>query len=61
VVYLGPKLYRYLLDVSVREPDILLRLRKETIATFSHRAQMMIPPDQGFIAFVSHNQVIYRK
>ena len=30
--YLSDDLYRYLLDVSLREPDVLRRLREETAA-----------------------------
>ncbi|MBY0376040.1 MAG: class I SAM-dependent methyltransferase [Bryobacteraceae bacterium] len=37
--------YDYLLSMSLREPDILNRLRAETAA--HPRAQMQIPPDQG--------------
>jgi predicted O-methyltransferase YrrM len=40
-----PVLYRYALDHSVREPDILRRLREET-ATYPN-ANMQISPDQG--------------
>lgn len=44
-------LYDYLLDVSLRESDVLLRLRFET-AQFEE-ARMMIAPDQGqFMAFL---------
>jgi len=50
---LGPKLYRYLLDVSSKEPEILARLRQETTTKFGFLAQMMIPPDQGqFLSFL---------
>lgn len=37
--------YDYLLSISLREPDVLRRLREETAA--HPRAQMQIPPDQG--------------
>jgi len=37
--------YRYLASVSLREPEILRRLREETAR--SPRAQMQISPDQG--------------
>lgn len=37
--------YDYLLSISLREPDVLNRLRAETAA--HPRAQMQIPPDQG--------------
>lgn len=44
--YLLPEAwYDYLLSMSLREPDILNRLRAETAA--HPRAQMQIPPDQG--------------
>ncbi len=43
--HLGDDLYRYLLDVSVREPDVLRRLREET-ATLPD-ANMQIGPEQG--------------
>jgi caffeoyl-CoA O-methyltransferase len=42
---LDDRLYRYLLDVSLREPDVLRRLREETA---SHpAAEMQIAPEQG--------------
>lgn len=40
-----PDLYRYALDHSLREPDVLRRLREET-ATYPN-ANMQISPDQG--------------
>lgn len=44
-ISLSGDLYRYLLSVSLREPDILSRLRAETA---SHEmAQMQISPEQG--------------
>jgi predicted O-methyltransferase YrrM len=43
--YLGDELYRYLVDVSVREPDVLRRLREETAAL--PNANMQIGPEQG--------------
>ncbi len=43
--HLGDDLYRYLLDVSVREPDVLRRLREET-ATLPD-SNMQIGPEQG--------------
>jgi len=42
---LDDRLYRYLLDVSLREPDVLRRLREETAA--HPRAEMQIAPEQG--------------
>lgn len=39
------ELHRYLLDVSVREPEILRRLRDETAAL--PNARMQISPEQG--------------
>ncbi len=45
-------LYRYLLDVSLREPPLLARLRAET-ATLGERARMQVPPEQGqFLALL---------
>ena len=42
---LDERLYRYLLDESLREPDVLRRLREETA---SHpQAEMQIAPEQG--------------
>jgi predicted O-methyltransferase YrrM len=38
-------LYRYLLDVSLREPEILARLREETLRL--PEASMQISPEQG--------------
>lgn len=48
---LDDTLYRYLLGVSLREPDVLRRLREETA---SHpQATMQIAPEQGqFMAFL---------
>jgi predicted O-methyltransferase YrrM len=43
--YLGDELYQYLVDVSVREPDVLRRLREETAAL--PNANMQIGPEQG--------------
>jgi caffeoyl-CoA O-methyltransferase len=42
---LDERLYRYLLDVSLREPDILRRLRGETAER--ENASMQIAPEQG--------------
>ena len=42
---LDPALYDYLLAVSLREPDILRRLREETAR--HPRSQMQIAPEQG--------------
>ena len=38
-------LHRYLLDVGVREPDLLRELREETAAMPEH--DMQIAPEQG--------------
>lgn len=49
---LTDSLYEYLLSVSLREPDLLLRLREETAALPS--ANMQIAPDQGqFMALLA--------
>ena len=42
---LDEKLYDYLLDVSLREPDVLRRLREETAQR--ENASMQIAPEQG--------------
>jgi caffeoyl-CoA O-methyltransferase len=42
---LDEKLYAYLLDVSLREPDVLRRLREET--AIRENASMQIAPEQG--------------
>ena len=42
---LGEDLHRYLLDVSLREPDVMRRLREETAAR--EDAEMQIAPEQG--------------
>ena len=42
---LTAELYQYLLDVSLREPDVLRRLREETAKL--EQARMQISPDQG--------------
>lgn len=42
---LTDELYNYLLDVSLREPDILRRLREETASL--DEARMQISPEQG--------------
>ena len=44
-ITLTPALYRYLLDVSLREPEILQRLRAYTAGL--PRASMQIAPEQG--------------
>lgn len=51
-ISLTDNLYRYVLDVSLREPDVLRRLRKETA---NHpESKMQIAPDQGqFMAFLT--------
>lgn len=44
-------LYDYLLSVSLREPDLMRRLRAETAPL--ERASMQISPDAGqFLAFL---------
>lgn len=48
---LDEKLYEYLLDVSLREPEVLRRLREETAER--DNASMQIAPEQGqFMALV---------
>jgi len=48
---LDEKLYEYLLDISLREPDVLRRLREETARC--ENASMQIAPEQGqFMALV---------
>ena len=42
---LTDELYQYILEVSLREPDVLKRLREETAQ--HPRAMMQIAPDQG--------------
>ncbi len=42
---LSEELYAYLLDVSLREPSVLRRLREETASL--EKANMQIGPDQG--------------
>jgi caffeoyl-CoA O-methyltransferase len=50
-IALDDTLYAYLLDVSLREPEILGRLRRETAAMTE--AGMQIAPEQGqFMAFL---------
>ena len=50
---LSDELYDYLLSVSVREPDLLTRLRAETAKDDLTR-RMQITPDQGrFMAFIA--------
>jgi caffeoyl-CoA O-methyltransferase len=44
-IQLKPALYQYLLDVSLREPEILQKLRLDTLS-MSH-AHMQIAPEQG--------------
>ena len=44
-ISLTDSLYEYLLSVSLREPDLLLKLREETAADPS--ARMQISPEQG--------------
>ena len=50
-IVLNDALYEYLLSVSVREPDVLCRLREETAKMPQHN--MQISPEQGqFIALL---------
>ena len=50
-IVLNDALYEYLLSVSLREPDVLCRLRKETAKMPQHN--MQISPEQGqFIALL---------
>ena len=50
-IKLDDNLYQYLLDVSLREPKVLIELRKETMNLPG--SQMQISPDQGqFMAFM---------
>jgi predicted O-methyltransferase YrrM len=42
---MSDRLYEYLLDVGVREPDVLARLRQETASLPQH--DMQIAPEQG--------------
>ena len=44
---LTDELYDYLLDHSLREPEVLRRLRMETAAMPENEAQMQIAPEQG--------------
>jgi caffeoyl-CoA O-methyltransferase len=44
-IALTDALYEYLLEVSLREPDVLLRLREETAS--DRLARMQISPEQG--------------
>jgi caffeoyl-CoA O-methyltransferase len=49
---LGEDLHRYLLDVSLREPDVMRRLREETARR--EDADMQIAPEQGqFMALLA--------
>lgn len=43
--HLGDALYAYMIEVSVREPDVLRRLREETAAL--PQSNMQIGPEQG--------------
>lgn len=45
-IQVDDRLYQYILDVSVRESDILHRLREET-AKLGQMARMQISPEQG--------------
>jgi predicted O-methyltransferase YrrM len=52
MIQVSEELYDYILSVSLREPDILRRLREET-AIYSHSI-MQISPDQGqFMALLT--------
>ena len=49
---LTPELYQYILDVSLREPSVLRRLREET--ALHPEGRMQIAPDQGqFMALLA--------
>lgn len=51
---LNDALQRYLLDASLREPEILARLRQETRRVAADRAGMQITPEQGqFMALLA--------
>lgn len=51
---LNDALQRYLLDASLREPEILSRLRQETRRAVADRAGMQITPEQGqFMALLA--------
>jgi caffeoyl-CoA O-methyltransferase len=51
-ISLTDSLYQYLLEVSLRESDVLLRLREETAA--DPQSRMQISPDQGqFMALLA--------
>lgn len=51
---LNDALQRYLLDASLREPEILARLRQETRRAVADRAGMQITPEQGqFMALLA--------
>jgi predicted O-methyltransferase YrrM len=50
-VYLPEELHEYLVSISVREPEVLRRLREETASL--EEAEMQISPEQGqFMAFL---------
>jgi caffeoyl-CoA O-methyltransferase len=50
-LYLPEELHQYLVSVSVREPEVLRRLREET--SLLEEAEMQISPEQGqFMAFL---------
>ncbi|MCH7551482.1 MAG: SAM-dependent methyltransferase, partial [Proteobacteria bacterium] len=44
-IVLNDALYEYMLSVSLREPDVLCRLREETAKMPQHN--MQISPEQG--------------
>jgi caffeoyl-CoA O-methyltransferase len=46
-IQVDDKLYDYLVSVSVREPELLARLRDETHERFAERFGMQISPEQG--------------
>ena len=53
IIKISDELYKYILSVSLREPDILRRLRVET-EPYSH-SFMQISPDQGqFMSLLIH-------
>ncbi len=53
IIKVSDELYKYILSVSLREPDILRRLREET-EPYPH-SFMQISPDQGqFMSLLIH-------
>ena len=46
---LTPSLYRYLLQIGIREAPVLQQLREDTMARFPEHINMQIAPEQGAI------------